>query len=198
MVSIIVLSVQTTTSEHKWYIGIYCMIFGLYWRIQLKRTDRWKGVLLYPLTLSFILCTAYFVIDIVQVQDWISVSHLQVVKLSVQMSWLPNMNGVQLTFWNSSQFSTLKRLSFVNDIRWISVANNGLYTVIDFISQLILVSCVSFIYIFFSRLMFFFPSSEALSMLDHVAPTSDYGYPMYFIAWIFRYWPNENLTEFQN
>lgn len=57
-------------------IGLYCIIFGLYLQIQLKRTDRWKGVLLYPLTACFILCTAYFIIAIIQVQFDITVSHL--------------------------------------------------------------------------------------------------------------------------
>jgi hypothetical protein len=30
-------------------------------------------------------------------------------------------------------------------------------------------------------------SSEALPMLDHVAPTIGYGYPVSFITWVFRY-----------
>lgn len=56
------------------HLGLYCLIYGLYWRIQLKRADRWKGVLLYALTANFILCTAYFIINIIQVQFFISVS----------------------------------------------------------------------------------------------------------------------------
>ena len=60
-------------------VGLYCLIFGLYWRIQLKRADRWKGVLLYALTANFILCTAFFIITIIQTQFEITVSHLQVV-----------------------------------------------------------------------------------------------------------------------
>ena len=55
-------------------LGFYCMIFGLYWRIQLKRVDRWKGVLLYPLTAIFILCTVYFIIITIQTQFLITVS----------------------------------------------------------------------------------------------------------------------------
>ena len=57
-------------------IGLYCLIFGLYWRIQLKRADIWKGVLLYALTVNFILCTAYFILSIIQVQFEITVSIL--------------------------------------------------------------------------------------------------------------------------
>jgi hypothetical protein len=132
MVSII-LSVQTT-SERSVILGIYCVIFGLYWRIQLKRTDRWKGILLYPLTASFILCTAYFIITIVQVQYSISVSS----KL------LFRCHGSQYerrsADFRISQFAVLKQFIFLDDTRWMSVANNGLYTAIDFISQLILVS----------------------------------------------------------
>ena len=120
------------------------MIFGLYWRIQLKRSDRWKGILLYPLTASFILCTAYFIIAIVQVQDSINVSYLPKYVITA-FSWLYEI---------LPQFAVLKRFKFLDDTRWMSVANNGLYTAIDFISQLILVSCVSFIYNFFSRPMF--------------------------------------------
>jgi len=57
--------------------GLYCLIFGLYWRIQFKRADRWNSVLLYALTASFILCTAYFIIDIIQVQLIITNNVLQ-------------------------------------------------------------------------------------------------------------------------
>ena len=67
-----------TTSEHP-VIGLYCLIFGLYLQIQLKRTGRWKRVLFFALTASFILCTAYFIINIIQVQFEITVSHIQVV-----------------------------------------------------------------------------------------------------------------------
>ena len=68
------LTSDDNTSERN-IIGIYCLIFGLYWRIQFKRTDRAKGILLYPLTASFILCTAFLIILILEVQLKISVSH---------------------------------------------------------------------------------------------------------------------------
>ena len=63
---------QTTIKPN--VIGTYCLIFGSYWQIQLKRPDRWKGKLLYPLTVTFILCTAYFIIDVFEVQFYITVS----------------------------------------------------------------------------------------------------------------------------
>ena len=60
-------------------IGFFCLIFGIYWRIQLKRVDRWKGIFFYALNLTFILCSAYFIILIIQVQFRITVSLVQVV-----------------------------------------------------------------------------------------------------------------------
>ena len=133
-------------------IGFYCLVFGLYWRIQLKRTDRWKGVLLYPLTASFILCTAYFIIDIIQVQFLITVSHCSDV-----MAFPPSnmMSGVQLISLNS-QINVLGDVSLYSAYSWMVIANNALYTAIDFISQLILVSVLQLSYILY-RLMSFFP-----------------------------------------
>jgi len=87
--------------------GLYCLIFGLYWRIQLKRADRWKGVFIYALTLSFILCTAYFIIGIIQVQFLITMAML-----------------------NDDSLDSV--------LGWTTIANNALYTAIDFISELIL------------------------------------------------------------
>jgi len=87
--------------------GLYCLIFGLYWRIQFKRADRRNGVLLYALNVIFVLCTAYFIITIIQTQFFITESVLNIESLNSALDWL-------------------------------TVANNGLYTAIDFISQLIL------------------------------------------------------------
>jgi len=87
--------------------GLYCLIFGLYWRIQLKRADRWKGILLYALTTNFILCTMYFIISIIQVQFFITMD-------------------------------VLNEDTYVSAVNWMTIANNFLYTAIDFISQLIL------------------------------------------------------------
>jgi len=87
--------------------GLYCLLFGLYWRIQLKRADRWKGVFFYALTANFILCTAYFIISIILVQFYITMSVLNEDSLESAASWMV-------------------------------IANNALYTAIDFITQLIL------------------------------------------------------------
>ena len=79
------------TSEHH-VIGIYCLIFSLYWRIQFKKADRWRRItFFYALTLNFLLCTAYFIIAIMLVQFYINVSHIQAVLAS-------NMIVVQLIF----------------------------------------------------------------------------------------------------
>ena len=65
-------------------IGFYCVIFSLYWRIQLKRAAaadrRRKGVFSYALIAIFILCTAYLFDCTVKVMLNITVSHdIQVV-----------------------------------------------------------------------------------------------------------------------
>jgi hypothetical protein len=72
-------------------------MFGIYWHIKLKRADRLNGILLYALTANFILCTAYFVIDIIETQFIITVSHIQVVHHSSDLM-APNMSDIQLTF----------------------------------------------------------------------------------------------------
>jgi len=87
--------------------GLYCLIFGLYLQIQLKRTGRWKGVIQYALIASFILCTAYLILVIIQVQFDITMSVL-------------NEDSLQ------------------SADNWLGIANNAIYTAIDFISQLIL------------------------------------------------------------
>ena len=80
--------------------GLYCLLFGYFWRIQLRKANRWRGVVFfYALTVNFILCTAYFIITIITVQFLITVSHKRV-DIIVQISWLPMsfMNDVQLIF----------------------------------------------------------------------------------------------------
>jgi len=68
--------------------GFYCVIFGLYWRIQLKRTDRWNGVLLYAFNAMFILVSAYFIVNVVQVQFYITSAVLNDDSLDSAASWL--------------------------------------------------------------------------------------------------------------
>jgi hypothetical protein len=83
--------------------GLYCLLFGIYLRIQFKtRPGRSsaKGVLFYALTAIFILCTAYFVVDVIGVQLYITVSHIhwQAVHYCSDVM-TPNMSGgVQLIF----------------------------------------------------------------------------------------------------
>ena len=60
-------------------IGLYCIIFALYWRIQLERINRRKGLPVYAITASFILCTLYFIGTIIQLQFNITVSYIQLV-----------------------------------------------------------------------------------------------------------------------
>jgi uncharacterized membrane protein YesL len=105
------------TSERP-VIGVYCLIFGLYWRIQLKRADRQKGILLYVLTLNFILCTAYFIIFIIQVQFDINVSHIQVVHYCSDVM-APHMSGVQLIF----EFPVARAERRFMDSHWGLVGN---------------------------------------------------------------------------
>ena len=131
------------TSERH-LVGIYCLIFSLYWRIQLKKADRWRGVVFfYALTLNFILCTAYFIIAIMLVQFYITVSHIQAYTI-VQMSWLPIWSSS--SWFSNSQMGVLNEDSLESTVNWMVIANNALYTAIDFITQLILVSQVSLAY----------------------------------------------------
>ena len=92
-----ILSVQMTSERP--VIGLYCLQFGLYckWRIQLEREERWKGVLLYALTATFILCTVYVAIAIFQVQFFITVSHTSRIYYCSDVL-ASNMSGVQLIF----------------------------------------------------------------------------------------------------
>jgi len=87
--------------------GLYCLIFGLYWRIQLKRDNRRNGLLLFALNVDFILCTAYFIVNIINVQFFITMA-------------------------------VLNDDSLENAVNWLTIAENTLYTAIDFVSQLVL------------------------------------------------------------
>ena len=71
-------------------------------------------------------------------------------------------------------------------VDWLVIANNTLYTAIDFISQLVLVSLSVLNIQNPSQLMFYPFLNEALPMLDHVAPTICYGYPMPIITCVYR------------
>jgi len=77
--------------------GLYCLIFGLYWQIQLKRADRWKGILLYALTVNFILCTMYFIIGIIQVQFRITMEVLNETSLIPAVEWMTIANNFLYT-----------------------------------------------------------------------------------------------------
>jgi len=77
--------------------GLYCLIFGIYWKIQLRRADRWKGVLLYMLTVNFILCSAYFIIFIIQTQFDITMSVLNENTLESAVAWMTIANNFLYT-----------------------------------------------------------------------------------------------------
>ena len=65
-------------TDERSVIGLYCMIFGLYLQIKIKRADRLKGVLFYAITFNFILCTAFFILTIIETQFNITVSHIYI------------------------------------------------------------------------------------------------------------------------
>ena len=66
MVSIVLRQhlVQTLTFN-RGPIGIYCMIFAAFVRIQLKRTSNKSKPLLYLVTANFVACTAYLAVDVI-------------------------------------------------------------------------------------------------------------------------------------
>jgi len=64
------------------------MVFGLYWRTQLKRADRWKGVLPYALSANFILCTANFIISTIILQFFIAIDTIFDFQLFLPSFWL--------------------------------------------------------------------------------------------------------------
>jgi len=69
--------------------GFYCVIFSLYWQIKLKpdRADRLKGVLLYAITVNFILCTAFFILTIIETQ-FIAEALLDIDSLDFALNWI--------------------------------------------------------------------------------------------------------------
>jgi hypothetical protein len=106
-------------------IGFYCVIFGLYWRIQLKNADRRRnGILPYALIAIFILCTAYFINSTVQFKIYINVSHIKVVYYCLVT---PNMNGVQLIFEISTRNPLEAALNEEFAVYRMTNANDALY-----------------------------------------------------------------------
>jgi len=74
------------------------MVFGLYWRTQLKKADRWKGALLYTVTANFILCTAFFIIVTIGVQFFIAIVILIDLQLILPELWLISAgNAIYIT-----------------------------------------------------------------------------------------------------
>jgi len=74
------------------------MVFGLYWRTQLKKADRWKGALLYTVTANFILCTAFFIIVTIGVQFFIAIDILIDLQLILPELWLISAgNAIYIT-----------------------------------------------------------------------------------------------------
>ena len=111
------------------------MVLGAYLRIQFKKKDGPISLLVYPLTVNFILSTAYFVISIIQVQWFLTVSpisyHLYSHGFKLCMSGVATDFSFQLVLENDSPFKLWNTLSN---------AVNALYICIDFISQATLVS----------------------------------------------------------
>ena len=175
-------------------IGLYCAIFALYWKIQLKRAYRRKSLPFYALSVNFILCSMYFIISTIQVQFDINVSHIKsyIPAQMSCMSWLPIWTSESFDWFLNPQEAVLKNEvdSLDNVVNWMNIPINSLYTAIDFISQLILVSILN-IYFFLINVFF-----KALPVLGHVGPTIGYGYPVHFITCVFRCY-SSNITWFQ-
>jgi hypothetical protein len=55
--------VQKLTFNHR-LIGISCMIFFVFVRIRIKRTNNGSNILLYLITINFIACTASLAVDV--------------------------------------------------------------------------------------------------------------------------------------
>ena len=47
-------------------LGLYCIIFVLYFRVHASKKCDDKNILIYPITMLFLLCTAFFAIDFAQ------------------------------------------------------------------------------------------------------------------------------------
>ena len=46
--------------------GLYCIIFVLYIRIHRSKKSEDRNILIYPISLLFVLCTVYFALDVTQ------------------------------------------------------------------------------------------------------------------------------------
>ena len=51
------------------YIGIYCMIYGTFVSMRLKKTNKGSKALLYLITANFIACTAHLAVDVTTTQS---------------------------------------------------------------------------------------------------------------------------------
>jgi hypothetical protein len=47
-------------------LGLYCIIFILYFRVHTSKKCKDKNILIYPISLLFVLCTVFFAIDFTQ------------------------------------------------------------------------------------------------------------------------------------
>ena len=47
-------------------LGLYCIVFILYIRVQASKRCEDKNILIYPITTLFVLCTIFFALDFTQ------------------------------------------------------------------------------------------------------------------------------------
>ena len=103
--------IETLTIKRR-PVGIYCMIFAAYVRIQLKRKHNGsKATVLYLITANFIVCTAYLAVDVIANQANVSLGVLLASNsLYICVDFISQ--GILVNFFTNDSVPPLMQMAF--------------------------------------------------------------------------------------
>ena len=104
-------------------LGLYCIIFVLYCRVHASKKCDDKNILIYPITLLFVLCTVFFALDFTQ-EYMTVVSKTSPTNLDDELIHINHQakgQGDSLSVWN------------------MNVGTSAIYSFVDVIAQGVLV-----------------------------------------------------------
>ena len=102
---------QTLTIKRR-LVGMYCMIFAAFVRIQLKRKHNGsKATVLYLITANFIVCTAYLAVDVIANQANVSLGVLLASNsLYICVDFISQ--GILVNFFTNDSVPPLMQMAF--------------------------------------------------------------------------------------
>jgi len=115
------------------FYGLYCLIFGQYLQIHIKKKAHERSILVYPIVLLFLLTTVYFILNLPQT-FWL------VLRPGTHQSFIWNVNIVSMAIYGFVDFISQTILIYRcwimwNHMRWLVVL--PLSMVLTFLSMIL-------------------------------------------------------------